>query len=46
MNLVIQVILVIFRNLMILVNMVISGISIYSCESDQSGDSVVSGDFY
>ena len=39
MNLVIQVILVIFRNLMILVNMVISGIFIYSCESDRSGDS-------
>ena len=28
---------------MILVNMVISGISIYSCESDQSGDSVAYG---
>ena len=39
MNLVIQVILVIFRNLLILVNMVISGILIYSCESDRSGDS-------
>ena len=43
MNLLIQVILVIFRNLMILVNMVISGIFIYSCESDRSGDSSAYG---
>ena len=39
MNLVIQVILVMFRNLLILVNLVISGIFIDSCESDGFGDS-------
>ena len=37
MNLVIQVILFFFRNLLILVNLVISGIFIDSLESDGSG---------
>ena len=39
MNLVWQVILVIFRNILVLVILVISGIFIDSCESDGSGDS-------
>ena len=38
-KLVIQVMMVIFRNLLILVNLVISGISSDFCESDASGDS-------
>ena len=38
-KLVIQVMMVIFRNLLILVNLVISGISSDYCESDASGDS-------
>ena len=37
MNLVIQVVLVIFRNLLILLNLAISGIFIYSCASEWSG---------
>ena len=35
--------MVIFRNLLILVNLVISGIFIDACESDGSGDSVEIG---